>query len=404
MKWAKISLGEITTKIGSGATPKGGEAAYETEGISLIRSLNVYDLEFKINNLAFINDRQAKKLANVTVNRNDILLNITGASVCRCTKVPDRILPARVNQHVAIIRCNTELVDSDFLLYYLVSPRTKRLLLNIAQAGGTREALTKEDLQKFEIELPPLPIQQKIAATIAAYDDLIENNQRRIALLERMAREIYREWFVRLRFPGWEEVEGVPVGWDIVSVNELYDTSSGGTPSRKNFDFYNDGQINWLKTQELKDTFIFQSEEKITKLGLKKSAAKLFPIHTVVIALYGATIGMLGILAEPATTNQACCALLKKEGSKFSYTYIYLFLLLKREYLNRISNGAAQQNISQEVVGNLNILKPPNDIMNKFNNQTESLFSAIRNLHQQNHLLRQTRDRLLPRLLRGELL
>ncbi len=102
--WSKIKLSDITSKIGSGATPRGGKSAYKAHGISLIRSMNVHDGEFIEKNLAFIDESQAKKLSNVIIEKNDVLLNITGASIARCCVVPSRILPARVNQHVSILR------------------------------------------------------------------------------------------------------------------------------------------------------------------------------------------------------------------------------------------------------------------------------------------------------------
>ena len=198
------SLKKITTKIGSGATPRGGKNSYKTEGITLIRSLNVYDFEFSYEGLAFITEEQASetRLARVIVKPKDILLNITGASVARCCMVPEHLLPARVNQHVSLVRVDPTRVDSRYVLYCINSPVYKHQLLSLAQGGTTREALTKEIIGNFAIPLPPLPTQHKIAAVLSAYDDLIENNTRRIEILEEMASTVYREWFVEFRFPG----------------------------------------------------------------------------------------------------------------------------------------------------------------------------------------------------------
>ena len=152
---------DISTKIGSGATPRGGKESYKEFGISLIRSLNVYDYNFVLKNLAKIDEYQAQKLRNVIVEKNDILLNITGASVARCTMVPDKILPARVNQHVSIIRINESLADAKYVLNTVNSNSFKNGLLNLAYTGATREALTKDDISNFKIPLPPLLIQKK---------------------------------------------------------------------------------------------------------------------------------------------------------------------------------------------------------------------------------------------------
>jgi type I restriction enzyme, S subunit len=166
--WQFDSIKAITTKIGSGATPKGGKESYISEGISLIRSLNVHDGLFKMKDLAHISDIQAKKLNNVTVEEEDVLLNITGASVCRCTIVPASILPARVNQHVAILRCKKERLNPAFLLHTLISDNSKMKLMSIASKGGaTREALTKEDIEKYTIPLPPITLQNQFAEKIS---------------------------------------------------------------------------------------------------------------------------------------------------------------------------------------------------------------------------------------------
>jgi len=153
--WEVTTLDKVTTKIGSGATPRGGKGAYKTEGISLIRSMNIYDYEFELADLAYIDDEQAAQLDNVTVQARDVLLNITGASVCRCSMVPSHLLPARVNQHVAIVRADTRCMDPFYLLDTINNDHNKQKLHNLAQGGATREALTKETICNFPILLPP---------------------------------------------------------------------------------------------------------------------------------------------------------------------------------------------------------------------------------------------------------
>lgn len=159
--WKVVPLKQICSKIGSGATPRGGRNSYVSSGISLIRSMNVYDDRFLHKDLAFLTDSQAQELANVTVLEKDILFNITGASVCRVAIVPSDILPARVNQHVAILRCKCEYIYPSFLLHCLLSPRMKQKLLQTSRNGGaTREALTKEGLEHFVIPTPSLDKQK----------------------------------------------------------------------------------------------------------------------------------------------------------------------------------------------------------------------------------------------------
>lgn len=227
----EVALKDITTKIGSGSTPSGGKESYIDSGITLIRSLNIYDFEFNYKDLAFINEKQAQKLSGVTIEKQDILLNITGASVGRCTMVPEHLIPARVNQHVSIIRVDKKIVDPVFLLYCINSPDYKNTLLSISDNGATREALTKEDIENFHILLPPLPIQNHIGTLLRAYDDLIEVNRHRIKLLQETANELYKEWFVRMRFPGYRQVKfskGLPKEWGITSIGKIVDYHIGG--------------------------------------------------------------------------------------------------------------------------------------------------------------------------------
>jgi len=175
-QWRVVRLSDIATKIGSGATPRGGQSAYEEEGIALIRSLNVYDNLFQDDGLSFINEEQAAKLSHVTVEPRDILLNITGASVARCCMVPERHLPARVNQHVMLIRVDPEKADPYFVLCAINSHERKQQLLAYAQKGATREALTKETVSNLEIVLPdekPLRQFREIAGEIFKQRDVL---------------------------------------------------------------------------------------------------------------------------------------------------------------------------------------------------------------------------------------
>jgi type I restriction enzyme S subunit len=220
-EWKESKLKDLTTKIGSGATPTGGDNSYKIEGISLIRSQNVLDFQFSYDGLAFIDDEQAEALRNVTVQREDVLLNITGDSVARVCKVPEKILPARVNQHVAIIRSNKEKLDSDYLLYYLQAK--KEHLLSISEIGATRRALTKSMIEDFDLIIPPLPEQQFIASILSSLDDKIDLLHRQNKTLEALAETLFRQWFVE------EAEEGADNGklGDIADINPTYQLKKG---------------------------------------------------------------------------------------------------------------------------------------------------------------------------------
>jgi type I restriction enzyme S subunit len=182
--WVDNKLNALTTKIGSGATPRGGEESYKSEGISLIRSLNVHDFGFRYRKLAFLDDAQANELSNVEVQPNDVLLNITGASVARCCIVPEDVLPARVNQHVSIIRPITDKLDASFLHYLLISKTYKDQLLQTGSEGGsTRQAITKAQIQDFTIEYPATLVEQK--SIVVKLDTMLVETQRLESLYQR---------------------------------------------------------------------------------------------------------------------------------------------------------------------------------------------------------------------------
>ena len=185
--WDKETLKSCTTKIGSGSTPRGGKETYLDEGISLIRSLNIYDNYFSYKNLAFINDEQANTLKNVTVEKNDVLFNITGASVCRCTVVPNDVLPARVNQHVSILRPIESKLNSTFLSNLLISENIKIQLLSVGSAGGAiMQAITKEQLEKFIIPVPPIDLQNRFAKLADKVENLKIEYQNSLFELENL--------------------------------------------------------------------------------------------------------------------------------------------------------------------------------------------------------------------------
>ena len=238
-EWKIVKLGDCCIKIGSGSTPKGGSTVYVDYGTSLIRSQNVYNLTFEYNGLTHITDEAANKLKGVTVFKDDILLNITGDSVARTCIVPNDVLPARVNQHVAIVRVDNKKMSSRYLNYYLASPKMQAHMLNLAVGkGASRNAMTKQMIENFEVPCPPIKSQNRIATILSRYDTLIENYQKQIKLLEEAAQRLYKEWFVDLRFPGHETtkiVDGVPEGWEKKRLGDITCKFATGLNPRKNF-------------------------------------------------------------------------------------------------------------------------------------------------------------------------
>ena len=182
--WEQNKLMALTTKIGSGATPRGGGESYKVEGTALIRSLNIHDLGFRYSKLAFLDDAQADGLSNVILQPGDVLLNITGASVARCCTVPDDVLPARVNQHVSIIRPIANRLDSEFLHYLLISKYYKDQLLQTgAEGGATRQAITKAQIQDFTVRYPADISEQK--SIVDSLDSILEQTQRLVSIYQK---------------------------------------------------------------------------------------------------------------------------------------------------------------------------------------------------------------------------
>ncbi|MCL4692080.1 MAG: restriction endonuclease subunit S [Candidatus Hydrogenedentes bacterium] len=190
-------LGPLCSKIGSGATPRGGDKVYLDRGeVALIRSQNVHNDGFSREGLVYIAEEHAEQLSNVTVESEDVLLNITGDSVARCCQVDPGVLPARVNQHVAIIRPNPEELHPRFLRYFLVSPAMQSEMLAWSHAGATRKALTKGMIESFNVPKPDPTIQGRIAHILGTLDDKIELNRRMNRTLEKMAAAIFKSWFI----------------------------------------------------------------------------------------------------------------------------------------------------------------------------------------------------------------
>ena len=229
-EWKEYKLGSVCTKIGSGATPKGGKEAYLGGDTSLIRSQNVLDFSFSWDGLAYINDEQASKLNNVELERNDVLLNITGDSVARACIVPAKALPARVNQHVAIIRGNQSIVLNEYIFYYLQFK--KQYLLSLSQGGATRNALTKGMIEELEIRLPTLNKQKEIVSILKSLDDKIEVNRRINENLEQQAQALFKSWFVDFEpFKDQPFVDSelgmIPQGWNVYCLSEFMPVITG---------------------------------------------------------------------------------------------------------------------------------------------------------------------------------
>lgn len=398
-------LRDITSKIGSGATPRGGKESYKDSGITLIRSLNVYDFKFEKDGLAYIDDQQANELSNVEVLPDDILLNITGASVARCCIVPRQLLPARVNQHVAIVRVNKALAEPRYVLYTINSPAYKQHLLGLAQGGATREALTKDTIGDFQVDLPSLDTQKKVSATLSAYDDLIENNTRRIQILEEMARMIYREWFVNFRFPGHEQAKFVesalgriPEGWNVKALGELISVNalslSPKTPPE---------QIKYIDIASVSPGKIEKVEE-LNFLEAPGRARRIVNHGDIIWSCVRPNRKSYALILNPPENLIVSTGFAVLTPASVPYTYLYLAVTTDGfvGYLTNHATGAAYPAVNTEDFKKAEILLPDERILDLFHEKIFPLLVYQQNLLKKNEVLRQTRDLLLPKLISGQ--
>lgn len=401
-----VKLRDITTKITKGTTPSNIGASFAEEGINYFRSEMLGKAKYldKSSGMMFISESTHNKLKRSQIEADDILFSMAGIYLGKLAIVKEEDVPANTNQAVALIRFNKG-VNIDYLYYFMVQ-KSFNAYVNCMSAQAAQPNINLKQIGNLQIALPTDEQQKRIADILSAYDNLIENNNKRIKLLEQMAQNLYKEWFVRFRFPGYENVEfeGVmPKNWVKDKIRTYYETTSGGTPKRSNSDYFVNGNIPWLKTAELNDGIILDTDEHITELGLNKSSAKWLPNNSVAMAMYaGNNVGKLGYLDKEMTCSQACCILYDKR--KFSSKhYLFHYLLSIREYLQNISFGAAQQNISQDLINKVNIIMPDDEVVRLFEEKKNDIYNETRILLKQNKVLIQQRDMLLPRLMCGNL-
>ena len=274
---------------------------------------------------------------------------------------------------------NDEKYDFKWLYYRLKSLHLDKLNEDSAVPGLNRETAYAQ-----EFPLPPLEDQRRIAGILGAIDDKIENNRRINTNLELQAQALYKQWFVDN---------------STVKLGDVVKTTSGGTPSRSHVEFYA-GKYGWVKSKELNGSFITNTEESITDDAIAKSAAKLLPAKSILIAMYGATVGQYAVLSHPMTCNQAVCALLPNEN----YPYTYLFMVAKniKEELANKAIGSAQQNISQVIIKDIDLSSDIEKIK-QFHKIVCPHFDVMEKNQKENETLATLRDTLLPKLMNGEI-
>ena len=305
-----------------------------------------------------------------------------------------------VNNHAHILKAKKGKSTDFFIMYFLNTCSISGFI-----TGAAQPKLSKTNLLKIPIKIPDYNIQVMITSIGLNYDKLIENNTKRIEILEEMAQRIYKEWFVDFKYPGHEndnlvdsELGMIPEGWEISDIKDVVNkVVLGGTPARKNEKFWS-GEIPWIKSGKLNDLRVLEGTEYITQLGLEKSATKLMPRRTVLIAITGAIIISLSEIELCA--NQSVIGLY--DSPLLSQEYIYLNQQINiHQYISKMS-GSAQQHINKDIVQNTKILVPSINILNDFDKLIKPLFNQVSSLLFKNKNLTSTRDYLLPKLISGK--
>lgn len=392
-EWKELS--SITSKIGSGLTPRGGNSVYTDNGISLIRSQNVLDMDFSTENLAYIDEVQAEKLKNVIVEKNDILLNITGDSIARCTIVPEEILPARVNQHVSIIRCkNTE--QSKYVMYYL--QYIKKYLLQISKVGGTRNALTKEAISKLPIKISE--DWNRISTILDNIDRKIKINNQINQELEAMAKTLYDYWFVQFDFPDQngkpykssggkmvynpELKREIPEGWGVEKLGDVAYLKAGGD------------KPNNISDRKSKETPIPIYSNGLDNKGLYGYTNKATIYNNSLTVSARGTIGYVQRRFSPFFPIIRLISITPKEEKLIGYIENFL------KSIQFENSGSVQQQLTVPQIDKLYIVIPENKLLEQYHSLTINYYCQVENNEQQNQELIQLRDWLLPMLMNGQ--
>lgn len=459
--WPRVVLGDYCEKIGSGATPKGGSSVYLEKGdVCLIRSQNIYNEGFKPDGLVYLDQQSAAKLKNVTVEEGDVLINITGDSVARVCSADPKYLPARVNQHVAIIRPLKTAFDPRFIRYYLAMPQVQYFLLSLASTGGTRNALTKGMLESLEVPKPELHIQTRIADILSGLDEKIAINQQINATLEAMAQALFKSWFVDFEpvkakiaakaagadaegmtlaamealsgqnaealakmaqtepdryaelkttaelFPDAlvdSELGEIPVGWSLKKLSSICDILNGHAFKSK--DYVDDG-IFVFRTKNFTNGFAERLTDDVFLPrsfleSHKQFICEPFDFHLVMV---GASLGKTAIILPhhlPALRNQNMwCFRPKKNFPSLRYVHF-----ISNDVINKLlswASGSARSFFRKGDFQNQIVLIPEHPILTKFEKLDLPLLQAISNNHKEQQNLADLRDTLLPKLLSGE--
>lgn len=305
-----------------------------------------------------------------------------------------------------VFRPKNKSVDSLYLYYFMQTDFIRQSMINSMSGATGRQRVNNDVFKNIGIDFPDISIQIKIGEILSAYDDLIENNQKQIKLLEEAAQRLYKEWFVDLRFPGHEEVpfvDGLPEGWERKNIEAVCDTIGGGTPSTKVKDYYESGNIPWVTPTDITKNnglVILKSEKRITKAGLDHSSAKMLPPFTILMTSR-ASVGFFGISELSVCTNQGFISCVPyNENTR----YYLLFNLMNRvEEIRQKSSGSTYMEINKTNFRAFEFVLPEDKVIEQFDFFARNIIRQVAVKAKTIQALQDARDRLLPKLMSGEL-
>jgi type I restriction enzyme S subunit len=399
MRYQSKKIGEIASVKGGKRLPKGMFVIDEPTPHPYLRIVDFADYGIDRTNIKYIDEEAFEKTKHYTIDKNDIYISIAG-SIGRVGIVPDDLSGANLTENAAKITNISGDVDHRYLMYYLHGSTGQGEITN--RTGGTSQPkLALYRIAAIDFPCPPLSIQTKTADILSAYDNLIENNRRRIQLLEQAARLLYKEWFVRLRFPGHEHtkiINGIPAGWKKKTAIEVMDVLSGGTPKTTNPAYW-DGDIPFFTPKDSVDyAYVFETEKTITEEGLKNCNSKLYGRDTLFITARG-TVGKINLAQRSMAMNQSCYALIARPP--LNQHFMYFALAENIEQFRSRAVGAVFDAIIVDTFKMIPFVVPDKKIIDLFTENVLPMLLQMDNLSMQNRQLNHTRDLLLPRLMNG---
>lgn len=399
MGWDTVCIGDICKYSTSGGTPKSNiDAYYDPPTIPWLKTKEVNYNRIWCTE-SYISEEGLNNSSAKLIPANSVIVAMYGQGDT-AGRVAVNKVPLATNQACCNLIIDPKIANYQFVYYALANSYDKLVAL---KNGGAQPNLNAQIIRGFKIQLPSIEQQNRIVDILSSYDDLIENNQKQIALLEEAAQRLYKEWFVDLRFPGYENtkiVDGVPEGWSRKPFSEVVTVMSGGTPKTDVKDYYA-GTIPFYTPKDSDGSFFaFNTVNHISQLGLKNCNSQYYPAGTVIITARG-TVGKTVILAVPMAMNQSCYAL--KCDSLHSPYYLFFALNKEVDRLRVMANGGVFNTIIVKTFDHISIFIPTSAVLELFNLTVSPIMEQIKTKMKQNTSLKEARDRLLPKLMNGEL-